>query len=56
MNFEESSDLLEKGIVSREVFEVLHAAANEEEASRLTVDQTWQFLIKLNLATQMDQG
>ena len=26
----------------------------EEEASRLTVDQTWQFLIKLNLATQMD--
>ena len=54
MNFEESSDLLEKGIVSREVFEVLHAAANEEEASRLTIDQTWQFLIKLNLATQMD--
>ena len=54
MNFEESSELLEKGIVSREVFEVLHAAANEEEASRLTVDQTWQFLIKLNLATQMD--
>ena len=54
VNFEESSELLEKGIVSREVFEVLHAAANEEEASRLTVDQTWQFLIKLNLATQMD--
>ena len=54
MNFEESSELLEKGIVSREVFEVLHAAANEEEASRLTIDQTWQFLIKLNLATQMD--
>ena len=54
MNFEESSDLLEKGIVSQELFEVLHAAANEEEASRLAIDQTWQFLIKLNLATQMD--
>ena len=51
-------EILEKGIVSREVFEALHAAANEDESkeektSRLTVDQTWEFLKKLNLATEM---
>ena len=46
-------ELLEKGVVSREVFEALHSAANEEGATRLTVDQTWEFLKKLNLATEM---
>ena len=46
-------ELLEKGIVSREVFEALHAAADEEGASMLSIDQTWEFLKKLNLATEM---
>ena len=39
--------------MSKEVFEALHASANEEGASRLSVDQTWEFLKKLNLATEM---
>ena len=39
--------------MSKEVFEALHASANEEEASRLSIDQTWEFLKKLNLATEM---
>ena len=46
-------ELLEKGIVSREVFEALHSAANEGEASMLSIDQTWEFLKRLNLATEM---
>ena len=33
-------ELLEKGVVSLEVFEALYSAANEEGASRLTVNQT----------------
>ena len=49
----ERKELLEKGIVSKEVFEALYSAANEEGASRLTVNQTWEFLKKLNLATEM---
>ena len=40
--------------MSKEVFEALHASANEEGASRLSVDQTWEFLKKLNLATEMN--
>ena len=39
--------------MTREVFKALHASANEEEASRLSVDQTWEFLKKLNLASEM---
>ena len=53
MNHKQCKELLEKGIVSKEVFEALHASANEEEASRLSIDQTWEFLKKLNLATEM---
>ena len=53
MKHKERKELLEKGIVSKEVFEALHSSANEEEASRLSVDQTWEFLKKLNLATLM---
>ena len=54
MKHKECRELLKKGIVSKEVFEALHASANEEEASRLSVDQTWEFLKKLNLATEMN--
>ena len=53
MKHKERKELLEKGIVSKEVFEALHASANEEEDSRLTIDQTWEFLKKLNLASEM---
>ena len=53
MTTKERRDVTEKGIVSREVFEALHADAKEEAGSRLTSDQTWEFLKKLNLATEM---
>ena len=46
----------DKGIVSRKVFDVLHADAKEDSGSMLTSDQTWEFLKKLNLATEMEDG
>ena len=53
VEYRDCKELLLKGIVSREAFEALHTASNEDEASRLTVDQSWEFLKKLNLATEM---
>ena len=40
--------------MSRKVFEVLHADAKKDGSSMLTSDQTWEFLKKLNLATEME--
>ena len=54
MGIKERNELLEKGIVSREVFEALYTAAKEDEATRLTLYQTWEFLKKLNIATEME--
>ena len=42
--------------MSRKVFEVLHADAKKDGSSMLTSDQTWEFLKKLNLATEMEDG
>ena len=53
VEYRDCKELFLKGIVSREAFEALHTASNEDEASRLTVDQSWEFLKKLNLATEM---
>ena len=53
VEYRDCKELLLKGIVSREAFKALHTASNEDEASRLTVDQSWEFLKKLNLATEM---
>ena len=47
-------EVTEKGIMSREVFGALYADAKEYKASMLTSDQTWEFLKKLNLATEME--
>ena len=42
--------------MSQKVFEALHADAEESTSSRLTSEQTSEFLKKLNLATEMEDG
>ena len=54
MKVKDRRNVTEKGVVSREVFEALYADAKEEGASRLTSNQTWEFLKNLNLATEME--
>ena len=54
MKNKDRREVTEKGVMSREVFEALYADAKEDKASMLTSDQTWEFLKKLNLATEME--
>ena len=56
VNAKDRRNVTEKGVVSREVFEALYADVKEDGASRLTSDQTWEFLKRLNLATEMESN
>ena len=49
-------DVTQRGIVSWKVLETLYEDTHEDEASRLAISQTWEFLKKLNLATEMESN